>query len=201
MKKYCLAAFLAASAFASPAFAQEAFSGAHVGVEAGWSHSSVGQVQGPAGTVAIDSSRDATTGGVFVGYDHLLASHILVGVEGGLSFSTDDEIRRSTSGSVIEVDPKRSFQASARAGYVVGNSTLLYVRGGYTNVRATTTVTGPTGALRRSSDLDGWLVGGGVERMLRSNVSARLEYRYSDLGKQAARYDRHEVLLGVAYHF
>jgi len=197
MKYHYLAAALAASFLATPAFAQDAFNGAHVGVEAGWSQTHVGQARGAAGAVALDVSRDATTGGVFAGYDRIVAPRILIGVEGGVSFSADDQVR---CGSVL-VDPKRSFQVSARAGYVVGDSTLLYARGGYTNVRVATTVTSAGTSMRRSSDLDGWLVGGGVERMLRPNVSARLEYRYSDLSHDAYRYDRHEVLLGLSYHF
>jgi outer membrane immunogenic protein len=46
-------------------------------------------------------------------------------------------------------------------------------------------------------------VGGGVERKLLDNVSARVEYRYSDLGDNSdtGKFERHQVLAGIAYRF
>ena len=32
-------------------------------------------------------------------------------------------------------------------------------------------------------------------------ISARLEYRYSDLGGSDAKFQQHQALVGVAYHF
>ena len=59
------------------------------------------------------------------------------------------------SGSSIEVNPKRVFDITARAGYLVTDGTLLYARAGYTNVRATTTDTGPTATRRGTANLGG----------------------------------------------
>jgi outer membrane immunogenic protein len=45
------------------------------------------------------------------------------------------------------------------------------------------------------------LVGGGVEQAITDNISARIEYRYSDLSDGDGKFDRHQALVGVAYRF
>ena len=58
-----------------------------------------------------------------------------------------------------------------------------------------------TGVTREHDSRDGWLVGGGVERVLTDTISTRFEYRYTDLGESNGRFDQHQLLFGVAYHF
>ena len=55
--------------------------------------------------------------------------------------------------------------------------------------------------MRGHDNFDGWSIGGGGERALGNKVSTRLEYRYSDLGSRASKFDRHQVVLGVDYCF
>jgi len=62
-------------------------------------------------------------------------------------------------------------------------------------------VVSPTGTRSVSEDRDGWLVGGGLERILTDHISARLEYRYFDLGEGGGRYERHHLLTGITYRF
>jgi len=57
------------------------------------------------------------------------------------------------------------------------------------------------GSRHDKDNFDGWSVGGGVERAITNRVSARVEYRYSDLDGNGAEFDRHQVLAGVAWHF
>ncbi len=68
-------------------------------------------------------------------------------------------------------------------------------------MRAETTITNATTLRSGTSDLDGWLVGAGLERSLSESISTRLEYRYSDLSEGDGEFDRHQVLFGVAYRF
>lgn len=68
-------------------------------------------------------------------------------------------------------------------------------------MRAAFRVTDTAGARYSKESIDGYSIGGGVERALSDRISARLEYRYSDLGGSDAKFQQHQALVGVAYHF
>jgi outer membrane immunogenic protein len=127
---------------------------------------------------------------------------MVVGAEAGLDFATDDEVQNNVAGSSYSIDPKYSFDVTARAGYLVTRQTLLYVRGGYTNARLRATIVDSDGSFESASNSnDGWLVGGGVERQINDHVSTRLEYRYSKLSDGDGKDQRHRVLAGLSYRF
>lgn len=179
----------------------EPFNGPFVGVQGGWSQSDLGTPSTPLGDVRVDRTRDSAVGGAFAGYDHKIGSRVVIGAEGGIQLGADDSIVRDSGAARVTLDPRYSFDLTARAGYLVGDNTLVYARGGYSNARVRTSIEDAAGLRTASSHRDGWLVGGGVERAVSDNVSARLEYRYSDLGEGDGRFDRHQALIGVAYRF
>jgi len=191
---------LLAALWTTAASAQD-FTGPSIGVQAAWSSASVRNPTTDLGTATIDESKDAFVGGVFVGYDQQVLPSVVIGVQADLNFGASDKIVRSSAASAVTLDPKRDIDLTARAGYLVTPDTLLYVRGGYTNTRVETTLRSGSAIRTSSEDRDGWLVGGGVERILWDRVSARLEYRYSDLSDGDGKFDRHQVLFGVAYRF
>jgi outer membrane immunogenic protein len=182
------AAFVALSS--APAIAQE-FQGPHVGAQVGWSQDKT-----------ADDKQDAVHGGVFVGYDHEVVPNFVLGVEGGFSLGAGDRVGPYGSNNA-SLDPRYSFDASARAGVVLAERNLLYVRGGYANTRARLTRDVGGISISDNGNHDGWFVGGGVERKLLNNVSTRVEYRYNDFGNSdnIGKYERHQVLAGVAYRF
>jgi outer membrane immunogenic protein len=190
-----LAAGIGTAAHAEP------FNGPFVGVQGGWSQSDAGTPSTPLGDVQIDRTRDSAVGGAFAGYDLKLGSRVVVGAEAGIQAGTDDSIVRTSDAGRVLLDPRYSFDLTARAGYLVGDNTLLYARGGYANARVRTSIEDVAGIRTASSHRDGWLVGGGIERSLADNVSARVEYRYADLGEGDGRFDRHQALVGVAFRF
>lgn len=190
-----LAAGLATSAHAEP------FNGPYTGVQAGWNQDDPGRPSTPFGDVTVNETQDSFSAGVFAGYDHKIGSNVVIGAEAGLQLAADDTITGTAGPARISIEPKRSIDLTARAGYLVSDNTLLYARGGYTNARMETTLTDTTGTRSRSENRDGWLVGGGVERAINDDLSARLEYRYSDLSEGDDRFDRHQALVGVAYRF
>lgn len=178
----------------------ETFNGPYGGVAAGWERSEAARrIDG----LAIDAevSRDAPTFGGFAGYNHKIGESVVIGAEAGIAVSTDDRIRAAAGGRELLVDPRYSFDLGARAGYLVTDKALLYVRGGYANTRVRTSLETLAGIVRSHENLDGWQIGGGVEYALSQKISARAEYRYSDLGQQGARYQRHQTLIGVSYNF
>lgn len=209
------AALLVTGLIAAVPAQAEPFNGPSVGVQAGWSQNKVGTLDGDLGIVELDRSRDSFTGGVYAGYDHKLGSNVVIGAEAAFNVAANDRIVANGAGGPVvnplianpagAVDtifnPRHAFDLSMRAGYLVNDKSLIYVRGGYDNLLARTTLINADGAVSSKESYDGWLVGGGVERALGDKLSTRLEYRYSDLGSGASKFDRHQVLLGVAYRF
>ncbi|PZQ57599.1 MAG: hypothetical protein DI555_01355 [Novosphingobium pentaromativorans] len=193
MKKIVAGILAAASIMAvSPAFA-DTFQGPYVGVQAGWNQDKARGADTDIGDLAIRDTRDAFVGGAFAGYNYKITPNVVIGAEGSFDIAADDALR--SGGAVI--DPNYAFDLSARAGYLVNPKTLLYVRGGYENMRARVS----DGVVSGHDTFDGWSVGGGIEREIVDKVSARIEYRYSDLGSNGHDFDRHQALVGVAYHF
>jgi len=192
MNRFMLAGAALVALSAAPALAQSStsFDGPYVGVQAGWNHD-----------IAINQKKDAVVGGAFAGYDRQVTPNIVLGVEGGISLAASDRIGPSGPDQAT-IDPHYSFDLSARAGYVVGGNNLLYVRGGYANTQARfTQLVGTNTTLSENRSYDGWFVGGGAERKLTDKVSTRLEYRFNDFDNDGHKFQRHQVLAGIAYHF
>jgi outer membrane immunogenic protein len=187
---------------ATPLGAAESFQGPYVGVEAGWSKNKLGSTKSEAGPVRIDREDDTASAGIFIGSDFKLAPRIVAGAEVGLSLTESDGLkRRLSSGTVVSVDAERTIDLTGRFGYLVTDRTLAYVRGGYSNVGAETTLSDGKGLRITGRNIDGWTAGGGIERAINNAMNARLEYRYTDLGERVGRFDQHKLLFGVAYRF
>ncbi|WP_082701229.1 outer membrane protein [Novosphingobium sp. FSW06-99] len=194
MKTLALAAVAAASLVASAAHA-DTFSGPSIGVQGGWEENSVDNTKTATGPTALDAKGDTGTLGIFAGYDYKLTPKVVVGAQAELNFP----ITAHFGDGVTTIDPKRSIDLSLRTGYLVDAKTLAYVRAGYSNVRESTAI--PSLATYVSGSQNGWLLGAGVERAVTDHVTGRIEYRYTDLSEGQGKWDRHQVLAGVAYHF
>lgn len=194
------AAIAGAAAFATPA-AAETFNGPYVGVTAGWNRAEVADRTLNALAIDAEATRDSAVVGIYGGYNYKVLDNVVLGVEAGFSTAIDDNVRAESLGRTLNVDPRYSFDLSARAGYLVNSKTLVYARGGYANQRIRNTLETDSGAVRSSDNLDGWTVGGGVEYAITPKISARAEYRYSDFGQNGGDFDRHQTLVGVSYNF
>lgn len=126
---------------------------------------------------------------------------IVYGVEGDAGYN---KAKKTSDG----LTAKSGFDGSLRGrlGYDLGTF-MPYVTAGIAGTQ-----------LRYSDDADsakkfrvGWTAGTGIEALLTSNVTARVEYRYSDFGKtnfslgntalNDSKLQSHDVRLGVAYKF
>nr|WP_047168112.1 outer membrane beta-barrel protein [Sphingomonas sp. Y57] len=177
------------------------FNGPSIGVQAGWNSTDVRLPTASAGIPGVDRSSDAFVGGAFLAYDYEVVPQVVIGAQAEFNLAASDEFGAAGDIARIEVDPQYAFDLTARAGYLATPATLIYVRGGYSNARVRTTITTNAQKASSSDNRDGWMVGGGVERMITDHVSARLEYRYADLGEGPEKFDRHQVLVGAAYRF
>ena len=190
MRCFAYAALLATTAV-SPALAQESapFTGP--------------RVEGLVGVdrVQTDSGRDDAVGyGAAVGYDMQMGG-ALVGVDAEYS----DSDARSCAGAASVADPRlcvktgRDLYAGARVGTVVGGSTLLYAKAGYTNAQAKLTGDDGTGQITLDkTNLDGVRVGAGVEHAVGPRSFVKAEYRYSNYERGV---ERHQAMAGFGFRF
>ena len=185
------------------ALAVSTWTGPYAGLNAGWGF---GKVTDPYVTPVLGSTKTSgVLGGLQVGYNHqagdfvlgVEADYAMANVKGDLARSINDVALGNyrISGSVGFSSTLETFgTVRARAG-VTMNSALFYATGGYALGRnkikaigsgsyitgGVTTALGDAGS--DSKSVSGWVVGGGVEYAITSNISGKLEYLYADLGK------------------
>jgi outer membrane immunogenic protein len=109
--------------------------------------------------------------GLGAGFDAELYKNIVVGVEA----------------NVDNVFDRRNVGASARLGYVVADTVLVYGKVGYSNWKQTTT-----------AELEGLRLGGGLEAKLFGPVYGKVEYRYTDFNGNVGQ---HGGLVGIGLRF
>ena len=188
---YPLLLLAGVAAAASPAFAQAdaPFTGARVEGLVGWDH-----------PVSNPGHDDAVTYGVAAGYDMQMGG-ALVGIEA----EAMDSDAKSCGGAETVANPRvclkagRDLYAGGRVGTVIGSSTLLYAKAGYTNARAQVNSDNGVEDVRLAkTNLDGIRVGAGAEYAVGPNSFVKAEYRYSNY---EAGLERHQVLGGFGFRF
>jgi outer membrane immunogenic protein len=204
MKTSIMVAATLATLAAMPALAQDAgtekFNGPFIGAQLGtqWDRQSL---------TVNNVGQGSTTGsglsyGGQAGYDFKLGGSTVLGVEVGVTGRTG-----RVDFTNFDLKQGRTFTTTARLGFMPDSDSLLYARGGYSNARFTAV----NGTSSVSDNRNGWTIGAGYERYLASNVSARLEYNYSDFGKDNLAstfgansnlsYKRHALTAGVNFRF
>jgi opacity protein-like surface antigen/outer membrane receptor protein involved in Fe transport len=157
-------------------------------------------------------------GGLQFGYNYKLAPAWLVGIEAELDWT-------SAQGKTNFVDPAASLSVtsdhnwydtlSGRIGYVMG-PLMVYGKAGAAWMNADYRMevnSGIDGFTLANTTRTGWNVGAGLEYMLGSRWSAKLEYDYLDFGSNTLGFANpfgnsatvktavNEVKAGVNYHF
>jgi len=132
-------------------------------------------------------------GGLMAGYNHQISRDIILGVQGEFAFSgisTDFSLNIPGLGSgSAKLEEQYSFALSARAGWLANPDTMLYLISGYSHARykasgRATAVGGPTLSTSRKESFHGYHIGAGMETRIAPAISARIEYRYTDLGRE-----------------
>ncbi len=215
--RYLRTALLAAATLgATPALAQSVdpvFTGPRVEGIVGWDKLRAGSSSTVAG--GDRQSTDGLMYGVGVGYD-IGVGGFVVGAEGEFSGSTAKTGRRDYTSDFGygRVKAGRDLYVGARAGIMATPSTLVYVKGGYTNTRLNVLAGNTSTATDTDFNLDGWRAGAGAEHALSPNSYVKLEYRYSNYNRGDVRYpdgattarfdvdtDRHQIVLGYGFRF
>lgn len=171
------------------------WSGLYVGVHTGYTRDSArSTLSDPSATVAIGHSPfSGLTGGVQAGYNWLMPSGLLLGVEGDFSFPnyltsnhTVASLATAQSGAVELWDYVAT--ARGRMGYATG-SWLVYATAGlaWSGGRfVNTTAAGDEEKLLKTRL--GWAAGAGVEHAIAPHWSVRLEYLYSHIDDGTVRF-------------
>jgi high affinity Mn2+ porin len=173
---------------APPAIANYDWSGFYVGGHVGYGRGNGRDTLFDSGPSAADSSSGSLFGGMQFGYNYMLPSRLLFGIEGDISFPNylDDGIVASRSTPFSSVTEKLDFVSTvrARAGYAF-NHWLFYATGGFAWSQARfledSNLTGNEDKILRMRT--GWALGAGAELAIAPGWTARLEYLYDRLGK------------------
>ena len=207
MRKYILAALLAGTV-ASPAFAQTEpgpFTGARV--EAVLGYDSLGfSGEDDVDDIGGDDSLEGLLYGVGVGFD-FDAGGVVIGAEAEYTDSTgsfefeDEDVEAG-------LDTGRDLYVGGRLGFTVAPTTLLYVKGGYTNLKLDANLADEDEDFGGSGEIDGYRLGAGAEFLFGTNSYAKIEYRYSNYGSFGeddlfgeVDVDRHQFVAGVGLRF
>ncbi|HTO78372.1 MAG TPA: outer membrane beta-barrel protein, partial [Methylocystis sp.] len=179
--------------------------GGHVGRAGGksnWSGPDIWDSSGLAKQIDTFTEAGSFLGGFQGGYNLLLPSRLLIGLEGDFSLPAFPDVFGQSTGvtanfNSLSLGPAsymESIQASTslrgRVGYVFDNDWLLYATGGAAWTRNSQTL---TAALSGTTDnpffwRHGWTVGGGIEVPLIPNWTARLEYFYTNYGTRPVNF-------------
>jgi outer membrane immunogenic protein len=203
MRKLLIGAALLSTALATPAFAQEdaPFTGPHVEALVGYDDVADGDGDLMYGVAA---GYDFQMGGVIAGIEGEFADSDVNGAASDL-FSTGDSFRLNTD---------RDLYLGARLGVAVSPSTMIYVKGGYTNAKFEGRFDNGAGTIFNNGvTADGYRVGAGMEQkfnLLGPSGFIKAEYRYSnyknlDIGEndydRQIDVDRHQAVIGLGIRF
>ncbi|WP_422000528.1 outer membrane protein [Reyranella sp.] len=224
----CIAA-VAATAYAWPAHAQTSpvsipekdFGPVWTGFYVGAAFGAGGMVNRlNSGGAGVASSFDGggasgVLGSIYGGVDYQITQRGVLGLMAELSYGGGQGgVNAQTPGAVAGVNQYAGlgWAVLARTGFLASPTTLLYLTGGYTglviNTSSYASGFGATANFSGSSTVNGWTVGPGFETMLADNLSAKLEYRYSQYGTAnvpgtaiAMQPSTHAVRAGLTYRF
>ena len=163
---------------------------------------------------SLDSAADGVTYGASTGFN-LQVGSVVLGVFADYDWTNAKNkfsIPTSPGPLVGDIDIKSMWAVGGRAGYLVTPHVLAYGLAGYTKVNWSVPTNADTGSV---NDAGGLTVGGGLEAMASSGWSAKLEYRFVDLGNDTLTYNvpgpidavvkadhnLHLVRLGATYRF
>lgn len=196
----CSLALVAAGTAHAQDSSDKAFDGPKIGVSAGIGRTSIDKpVAGE--TARLDDSNKSFDWRGYLGYDVQTDSNIVLGVELGLG-GGGRTFDRKVGATSVKTNPGRTFDASARVGYALGNRALLFGKAGWARQNFDLTATsravgGPKPATTKIKE-DGFLFGGGAEVALTPAFAIRGEF---DRVKFSDEVKRDRFLLGGVMRF
>lgn len=178
-----------------------AYIGAHVGY--GWA-----DVDRSSAALTNSYSANGFLAGVHLGYNHQI-DQFVVGIEGDIEWADLDGDDNGAGGTVDETDFNWTGSIRARLGYAF-DRLLVYGTGGIAFASIDqNNASGVPGSIKKT--YTGWTLGAGAEYAFADNLTTRIEYRYSDFGKEEFApvgltpftndITSHSVRIGISYKF
>jgi len=166
------------------------WSGIYFGVQTGgiWGNGDVTYTNNTGESFkASGLNPDGLTGGLYGGYNWLLADNWLLGVEGEWNSVVAHDLAPISQQSIMrsKVDQNQDISLRLRAGKVMG-SYLPYITGGAAWSRFDIQTCFLENCQNESLTMAGWTAGVGVEMALTSRLHARIQYRYTDYNDKTA---------------
>lgn len=160
-------------------------------------------VQAQAGLDSVSSGGASSEGvayGVAAGYDLQLRNALFVGIQASVADSSTKECVRDllVVGDKTCIRTGRDLAVVGRIGTNVGDTTKLYVLGGYTNARIRATYSDGTNKASAGANADGFRLGAGFEHDFGRNLFGKVEYNYSNY---EGDFSRHYALVGLGVKF
>ncbi|WP_099866460.1 outer membrane protein [Pararhizobium haloflavum] len=147
-----------------------------------------------------DDDAEDLSGGAYAGYNWQVDNFVF-GVEGDVGYSGVEG-----GNDFVSADPGVFGSVRGRVGYTF-NPFMVYATGGV----AAADIEYGNELGSDSNTSVGYTVGGGVEGFVTDNITARVEYRYTDYGAEdytlpgtgtfSSGYDEHSVRAGVGLKF
>jgi OmpA-OmpF porin, OOP family len=196
-----IALFLSSTAacMAVPAFSHE-FNGFRIEGQGGWD-----QYKPDLGYYGLqnegwDAKKDGWVYGVEAGYDYRLNDRWILGIYGNYDWSSVGAKLSNDENANFSYTVKGDWSINGRAGFKVGNSTLLYIGGGYAQVSIDRHIRREYPALLYSdnNNLQGYRISVGMEQSFGDKFYGKLEYRYTNYYQGDLR---NQVLVGLGIRF
>lgn len=191
----------------APVYMPFSWTGFYVGAHAGYAFGPAKSAITVAPNSGIyDKDLDSLIVGLHAGYNYQF-NQFVVGVEGDIDFVTGEESQASIPlGAVIKYETEWQGSLRLRAGYAI-DRLLVYGTGGVAFNNGTATII----ALGKDDQTHvGWTLGAGLEYAFTDNLIGRVEYRYTDFGREKYaisgvsapfKYQQHAVTAGISYKF
>ncbi len=200
-------------AFSMSANAQSDFDGAYIGAQIGFGKTSAVAKYDPgtSGNAAFSGSDSANglNGGIFAGYGKIINDKFWLG--GELAYSRSSADYSDGDGTVsLSIEQNETWEIGLRSGYLVQDDVLIYGRLGFVKTKFDLNATDGTNSFSGSETLNGVRFGLSGERIVKDNLSLRLEasytnyedYSVSDSATQEkATLDSDEILLRIGTSF
>jgi outer membrane immunogenic protein len=199
--------------FATPAVAT-GFSGPRAEARGGWDRTTMDlSYDDGVDSFSGDAHKDGFNIGAEVGYDAPIGPSIIAGAYAGVEFATTKACSEIFGNDEACLKLGRNFTIGGRLGTKVSPSTLLYVKGGYSNGQLKakySSLDDPTLNFSAHANRDGFHFGAGAEVLVGSKGYIRAEYvrtNYNDYDYSdpdfAVKLDAHrdQVLLGFGLRF
>jgi outer membrane immunogenic protein len=233
MKALTIAISTAAILAASPVLAQDyKWSGAYAGLNAGYiwgtattTDDAADWGSDPKFIGPFDNDAGGFVGGGQLGYNFQMGRFVF-GPEIDLDYadlSGSIATPSSQSGNHQNIGLDGGFLGTfgGRVGFLFDPATLIYAKGGFAlyTGQASQATTADGYATHATDTFTGYVVGGGVERMITQNISLKIEYSHMEFGTQGGDqtsltdapvghvYSNHtdltsdSVRVGINYHF